>query len=127
MLSKITLALAFVLAVSSIVPASAGPRTCWSDMVQYDREGKPFTVYYQQLTPMMLNELQMAHQHAKEQDTKIARLASEMEQMQRMLPSQSAGSTSRLANSQPTLSGVLFLTICLSGGFLVAVRTRQAR
>jgi hypothetical protein len=39
MLSKITLALAFVLAVSSIVPASAGPRTCGSDMVQYDSSG----------------------------------------------------------------------------------------
>src|SRR5262249_32645516 len=32
----------------------------YPDMVQYDKEGKPFTIYYQQLTPMMLNELQKA-------------------------------------------------------------------
>jgi hypothetical protein len=39
MLSKITLALAFALAASYVVPASAGPRTCGHDTVQYDSSG----------------------------------------------------------------------------------------
>jgi len=39
MSSKITLALAFLLAVSLIVPASAAPRTCGSNMIQYDSSG----------------------------------------------------------------------------------------
>jgi len=34
----------------------------YPDLVQYDKQGKPFTVYYHLLTPMMLNELQKAHQ-----------------------------------------------------------------
>ena len=39
MLSKIALALAFALAVGSVVPASAAPRTCGSNMIQYDSSG----------------------------------------------------------------------------------------
>ena len=39
MLSKITLALAFAFAVSSAVPASAGPRTCGYGTMQYDKLG----------------------------------------------------------------------------------------
>ena len=31
------------------------------DLVQYDKEGKPFTVYYHLLTPMLLNQLQKEH------------------------------------------------------------------
>jgi len=34
----------------------------YPDLVQYDKQGKPFTIYYHLLTPMMLNELQKAHQ-----------------------------------------------------------------
>ena len=37
----------------------------YPDLVQYDKDGKPFTVYYHLLTPMMLNELQKAHQEIK--------------------------------------------------------------
>ena len=39
MLSKITLALAFAFAVISVVPASAGPRTCGYGAMQYDSSG----------------------------------------------------------------------------------------
>jgi hypothetical protein len=39
MLSKITLALALAFAVGSVLPASAGPRTCGSNMIQYDSSG----------------------------------------------------------------------------------------
>ena len=31
------------------------------DLVQYDKQGKPFTIYYHLLTPMILNELQREH------------------------------------------------------------------
>jgi len=53
----------------------------YPEMVQYDREGKPFTVYYQQLTPMMLNELQKAHRHMLAQDRKIDSLESKLGSM----------------------------------------------
>jgi hypothetical protein len=33
----------------------------YPNLVQYDKQGKPFTVYYHLLTPMLLNELQKAH------------------------------------------------------------------
>jgi hypothetical protein len=34
----------------------------YPDLVQYDKQGKPFTVYYHLLTPIMLDQLQKAHQ-----------------------------------------------------------------
>jgi hypothetical protein len=39
MLTKITLALAFALAVGCAVPASAGPKTCGYNAMQYDSSG----------------------------------------------------------------------------------------
>jgi len=39
MLTKITLALAFALAISYALPASAGPRTCGYGAMQYDSSG----------------------------------------------------------------------------------------
>jgi hypothetical protein len=39
MLTKITLALAFAFAVGYAVPASAGPRTCGYNTMQYDSSG----------------------------------------------------------------------------------------
>ena len=39
MLSKITLALALAFAVSHAVPASADPRTCGYNTMQYDSSG----------------------------------------------------------------------------------------
>ena len=33
----------------------------YPELVQYDKAGKPFTIYYHLLTPMLLNELQKAH------------------------------------------------------------------
>jgi hypothetical protein len=39
MLFKITLVLALAFAVGSVLPASAGPRTCGSNMIQYDSSG----------------------------------------------------------------------------------------
>jgi hypothetical protein len=39
MLTKVTLALAFAFAVIYAVPASANPRTCGSNTMQYDSSG----------------------------------------------------------------------------------------
>ena len=33
----------------------------YPDLVQYDKQGKPFTIYYHLLTPMLLNALQKEH------------------------------------------------------------------
>ena len=46
----------------------------YPDLVQYDKEGKPFTIYYHLLTPMLLNELQKAHQQQQAQKTEITTL-----------------------------------------------------
>src|SRR5581483_2705223 len=46
----------------------------YPEMVQYDKQGKPFTVYYHLLTPLMLNELQKAHQRADAQEAQLASL-----------------------------------------------------
>jgi len=44
------------------------------DLVQYDKQGRPFTVYYHLLTPMLLNELQKEHAKSEERNTNIATL-----------------------------------------------------
>jgi hypothetical protein len=46
----------------------------YPDLVQYDKQGKPFTVYYHLLTPMMLNELQKAHHQLAAQQTEFSSL-----------------------------------------------------
>jgi septal ring factor EnvC (AmiA/AmiB activator) len=42
------------------------------ELVQYDAEGKPFTVYYHLLTPLLLRELQKEHQQNVAQQTELA-------------------------------------------------------
>ncbi|MCX6382304.1 MAG: tail fiber domain-containing protein [Armatimonadetes bacterium] len=44
------------------------------DLVQYDKQGRPFTVYYHLLTPMLLNELQKEHAKSEVRNTNIATL-----------------------------------------------------
>jgi hypothetical protein len=43
----------------------------YPDLVQYDKAGKPFTIYYHLLTPMLLNELQKEHHRSQAQKTEI--------------------------------------------------------
>jgi len=43
----------------------------YPDLVQYDKAGKPFTVYYHLLTPMLLNELQKEHRQNEAQQQEI--------------------------------------------------------
>jgi trimeric autotransporter adhesin len=46
----------------------------YPNLVQYDKAGKPFTVYYHLLTPMLLNELQKAHHRYEAQQRQITSL-----------------------------------------------------
>ena len=58
------------------------------DLVQYDKQGKPFTVRYHLLTPMLINELQKAHQEIaelKKSRTEIATLKAQVAEMAQML------------------------------------------
>jgi trimeric autotransporter adhesin len=43
----------------------------YPNLVQYDKAGKPFTVYYHLLTPMLLNELQKEHHRSQAQQTEL--------------------------------------------------------
>ena len=47
-------------------------------LVQYDKAGKPFTVRYHLLTPMLLNELQKAHKRADAQAKEVAKLKTQV-------------------------------------------------
>ena len=50
----------------------------YPDLVQYDQAGKPLTVYYHLLTPMLLNELQKQHRQNEALKTEISALKSEL-------------------------------------------------
>jgi hypothetical protein len=43
----------------------------YPELVQYDKSGKPFTIYYHLLTPMLLNELQKVHRQNEAQKAEI--------------------------------------------------------
>jgi trimeric autotransporter adhesin len=43
----------------------------YPNLVQYDKQGKPFTIYYHLLTPMLLNELQKEHRQNVVQKSEI--------------------------------------------------------
>jgi len=46
----------------------------YPELVQYDQEGKPFTVYYHLLTPLLLSELQKEHNKIDAQQTELLSL-----------------------------------------------------
>jgi alpha-mannosidase len=62
----------------------------YPNLVQYDKAGKPFTVYYHLLTPMLLNELQKEHHRAEEQRTQIQGQKTEIIALKAALQQQSA-------------------------------------
>ena len=43
----------------------------YPNLVQYDKAGKPFTIYYHLLTPMLLNELQKEHRKTEAQKAEV--------------------------------------------------------
>ena len=62
----------------------------YPDLVQYDKSGKPFTVYYHLLTPMLLNELQREHRRTEAQASEINRLKSELASVKKVQQDQMA-------------------------------------
>jgi hypothetical protein len=50
-----------------------------TDLIVRDREGKPQTVRYEQVTAMVLNEFLKEHRKVQEQEATISQLRSEME------------------------------------------------
>ena len=64
----------------------------YPDLVVYDKEGKPYTIKYQYLTPMLLNELQKQHEviaaqehEAESQRQEIKSLQSRLERLEKLL------------------------------------------
>lgn len=49
------------------------------ELVQYGEDGRPFTVRYQLLIPLLLNEVQKQHLAMEQKDAKIAALKLENE------------------------------------------------
>jgi len=79
----------------------------YPDLVQYDKNGKPFTVYYHLLTPLILNDLQKEHAlnlkqqaETQQQNGKIASLQAENQALKAALKQQDT----KLAALQQALS-----------------------
>ena len=85
----------------------------YPDLVQYDKAGKPFTVYYHLLTPMMLNELQKAHQQ-------IAALTAGQENQ-----SSEVGSLQRTVGLLIVVVAAMVLAVAAGDGWLLITRTRR--
>ena len=58
------------------------------DLVIRDKEGKPYTVRYEQINAMLLNEFLKEHKKVEEQQASISQLASEMQTMVAQLKEQ---------------------------------------
>jgi len=72
----------------------------YPDLVQYDKAGKPFTVYYHLLTPMLLNEFQKVHRQNEAQRGEIAALKATLQQQSvKMTAMETAHSADSLAHS----------------------------
>jgi hypothetical protein len=55
-------------------------------LVSYDDEGKPYTVRYSLLTPLLLNELQKQQQGIEEQAMEIRRLTARLDRLEATEP-----------------------------------------
>jgi hypothetical protein len=62
----------------------------YPNLVQYDKAGKPLTVRYHLLTPMLLNELQKSRQREQALKVEVAQLKLAQQQQQRTLAKLSA-------------------------------------
>jgi hypothetical protein len=67
----------------------------YPELVQYDQEGKPFTVYYQFLAPLLLAELQKAHALNDAQQTQLTDIRADAARQQAGLESQRQELTSQ--------------------------------
>ncbi len=81
----------------------------YPDLVQYDKEGKPFTVYYHLLTPLILRELQKEHQqNVAQQQALVAQQNLNQTQQQALVVQRMEMTTLRTQN-QALLKEVTFI------------------
>jgi trimeric autotransporter adhesin len=80
----------------------------YPDLVVYDKEGKPYTVKYQYLTPMLLNEVQKEHQVIssqqaviESQNEHIENLERRLERLEKLVDRSNARADSKLVSQQP--------------------------
>jgi hypothetical protein len=60
----------------------------YPNLVQYDAQGKPFTVRYQALNTMLLNELQKQHAQVDEQKAQLAAQEARTQRLEALLERQ---------------------------------------
>jgi Chaperone of endosialidase len=70
------------------------------DLVIYDSDGKPYTVRYDAVNAMLLNEFLKEHRHLQEQDAIIARQQKQIDALTASLQKVSA----QLATTSPSLA-----------------------
>ncbi len=82
----------------------------YPELVAYDKDGQPYTVRYQYLTPMLLNEVQKQYRRAEQQSevvaTQQAQIMSqqqEIESLKRQLQLQNAAVQERLSRLEKAL------------------------
>jgi trimeric autotransporter adhesin len=79
----------------------------YPDLVQYDKDGKPFTVQYQVLSSMLLNEIQKQQKSMDQKDAEIAALKSHAELQQRQIDAMRQDSDARLSALERTMNRVM--------------------
>ena len=57
----------------------------YPELVAYDKDGQPYTVRYQHLAPMLLNELQKQYRQAEEQSRVIAEQQAQIRDQQQQI------------------------------------------
>ena len=106
----------------------------YPNLVQYDKQGKPFTVYYNLLTPMMLSDLQKAHHQLTAQQAEFGSLkatvqsqASTLQKQTAMLQTQSSAMGSLRSTVQMLLAFAACFVLAAAVGVahVVADRTRR--
>jgi len=89
----------------------------YPDLVQYDKQGKPFTVYYHLLTPIMLDQLQKAHRQLEAQRTELDSLKTIVQNTSSAAQTQNAGLQSQVTSLQHTVQLLLlFATAVVLAG-----------
>ena len=57
----------------------------YPELVQYEKDGEPFSVRYHELSPMLLNEAQKQYRHNQEQDEHIKQLTNTVDELTQAL------------------------------------------
>ena len=70
------------------------------DLVVRDKEGKPYSVRYDQVNAMLLNEFLKEHRHVQEQDKRIEKLTAQLKEQAEQIQKVNA----QLAAASPSLA-----------------------